>query len=235
MTFRKARSLDVLLAEVDAAAPNRSTASDGWIGDAAHASRDSDHNPWVIDSNGVGVVRASDTTHDPAGGLDCNLLAAALEDLYKRGHPALGSGAYTIWRGRILSRDRISEGWRPYTGSNRHDHHLHQSVAFAAAGYDSTAPWGVMEEIDMPLTSEDLDKIARRVWDQDLVTSDGLKLRAGRILVQTHNRADLRQQLEAIEEELGDTATRDQVRRAREGIRAIRQSLAVPIDLSSDG
>lgn len=137
---RDARSLEVLLNEINKAAPNRSTASDGGIGDAAHASRDSDHNPWVKDANGVGVVRARDFTHHPKGGLDCNVLASFLAS--KLGvHPALGSGAYVIWNRRIISTNRKSEGWRPYSGANAHDKHLHLSVE-TAPGYDSRTPFG---------------------------------------------------------------------------------------------
>ncbi len=140
MTWRLARSLETLRDEINTAAPRRSKVSDGSIGDTAHSSRASDHNP-----NGAGVVRAIDVTHDPAGGLDCNELATDLAGLIGT-HPALRSGGYLIWSGRILSADRRSEGWRRYTGSNPHNHHLHVSVATAAAGYDSTAPWGVMKE-----------------------------------------------------------------------------------------
>lgn len=140
MSWRLARSLETLRDEINNAAPKRSKVSDGSIGDTAHSSRASDHNP-----NGAGVVRAIDVTHDPAGGLDCNEFATDLAGLIGT-HPALRSGGYLIWSGRILSADRRSEGWRRYTGSNPHNHHLHVSVATAAAGYDSTAPWGVMKE-----------------------------------------------------------------------------------------
>jgi len=138
MTWRTARSLDVGLDEINRAAPRRSKISDGSIGDTAHSSRVSDHNP-----NPAGVVRARDFTHDPANGFDCNKFAAAVGDLLGK-HPALGSGAYVIWNRRIKSTDRLSEGWRPYTGSNPHDKHAHVSVATAASGYDNTQPWGVM-------------------------------------------------------------------------------------------
>lgn len=143
VSWRVAKSLDVLLADINKAFPERSKISDGSIGDAAHASRDSDHNPWVIDSNGVGVVRARDFTHDPDGGLDCEVLATRLARKLRKGrHPALGSGAYVIWNKRIISRDRIAEGWRPYTGSNTHERHLHLSVALGP-GYDSERAWWV--------------------------------------------------------------------------------------------
>lgn len=135
---RQARSLDVLLAEVNAVAPKRSKVSDGGLGDSAHQKAGtSDHLP-----NKAGVWRARDFTHDPTGGLDCNTLTAALVPMLGK-HPALGSGAYLIWNARIISTDRLGEGWRKYTGANAHRKHAHVSVATAAAGYDSTAPWGI--------------------------------------------------------------------------------------------
>jgi hypothetical protein len=145
-TWRVAKSLDTLLDEIDKRHPRRSKISDGGIGDADHATRTSDHNPWVKDRNGIGVVRARDFTHDPAGGVDCHKLAAHLVRLLRDGglhHPALGPGAYIIWNRRIISRNRISEGWRTYAGTNPHTNHLHLSVTTlpGGGGYDSTLGW----------------------------------------------------------------------------------------------
>ena len=72
MSYRIAKSLGLLAATVNAAAPNRSKASDGWIGDASHAARKSDHNPNRTPGDGIpdGVVCALDITHDPANGCD---------------------------------------------------------------------------------------------------------------------------------------------------------------------
>jgi hypothetical protein len=152
MTWRDARSIDVLKAELDKAHPDRSTASDGTIGDAAHASRDSDHNPWVVFA-GVGIVRARDVTHDPAHGVDCDILAERVAALIALGgHPALRHGAYVIRNRRIFSFDRRDEGWRPYTGSNPHEKHMHVSVSLDPAGFDSTIPWLITEEEDMAYT-----------------------------------------------------------------------------------
>lgn len=147
MTWRVARSLDVLLTEINERAPKRNKVSDGSIGDAAHASRSSDHNPWVKDASGTGVVRARDFTHDPAGGLDCNWLAAEVASLLGN-HPALTNGAYVIWNRRIISTDRKGEGWRAYTGSNGHTQHCHVSVG--TSGYDTTAPWLVPKPAPKP-------------------------------------------------------------------------------------
>lgn len=136
---RRAYSITCMLAEINRHAPNRSDASDGWIGDAAHAARDSDHNP-----NSSGVVRAQDITDDPAGGLDGSELAHLIVGRFGK-HPALMSGAYVIHNGRICSFDRRDEGWRPYTGTNAHKQHVHVSVSTARAGYDSTQPWDLFE------------------------------------------------------------------------------------------
>ena len=70
---RRAKATEQLLEQVDAAAPARNKASDGWIGDEAHADRKSDHNP-----NAKRVVQAQDFTHDPAGGCDSYKLAEGL-------------------------------------------------------------------------------------------------------------------------------------------------------------
>lgn len=83
------------------------------------------------------------------------------------------------------------------------------------------------QEDDMP-SAED---IAKAVWNHDLTTIDGKeRVRAGRILVQTHNRADVAGKLRAIEAELSDDATKAQVRRVRLGIKALAEELERPDD-----
>lgn len=126
MAWRVAHSLDVLLGQLNALAPNRSKVSDGSIGDAAHSSRESDHNP-----DAQGIVRARDFTHDPAGGLDCHWLAA---QLVASGDPRI---KYVIWDRRIWQGS-----WQPYSGINPHTKHLHLSVVAGAAA-DTTTPWNL--------------------------------------------------------------------------------------------
>lgn len=134
--WRVARSLDHLRLQVNALAPHRNRASDGGIGDAAHATRDSDHNPWVKDG-GMGVVTARDFTHDPAGGCDAGLLAQAL--LASR-DPRL---KYVIWNRRIAygAQGPAPWAWGPYSGKNPHTHHTHVSVLPNKALFDSEADW----------------------------------------------------------------------------------------------
>lgn len=127
--WRVARSLNVLLGQLNALAPNRDKESDGSIGDAEHASRASDHNPWY----GPGIVTARDFTHDPAGGLDCNKLAATLVAHRDR------RVKYVIWDRRIWEP---GTGWETYYGANPHNHHLHLSVV-ASPLCDDESPWAL--------------------------------------------------------------------------------------------
>lgn len=136
-TNRQAYALDQLEKEIDDHAPHRDKRSDGGIGDARHQATKSDHNP-----NAAHVWRAHDFTNQPGDGLNVPELATLLARKLGK-HPALMSGAYIIYSRRIISFDRLAEGWRPYTGINAHKTHIHVSVSTAAAGYDSREPWNL--------------------------------------------------------------------------------------------
>ena len=129
---RLARSLEQLRAQVDALWPLRDTSSDGWIGDAAHAARKSDHNP-----DAAGVVTAIDITHDPGRGLDARKLAEAL---VAARDPRI---EYIISNGEIVN-SRVSPWvWRAYDGENDHRKHMHISVHDEPALYDDARPWAI--------------------------------------------------------------------------------------------
>jgi peptidoglycan hydrolase-like protein with peptidoglycan-binding domain len=133
MAWRKAKSIEKLRAQIDAAAPRRDISADGTIGDAAHASRNSDHNPWVKDGN-VGVVRAIDVTHDPDDGVDAGAIADAIR---------ISADPRVDY---IISNKRIANSggpWRKYSGSNPHNHHFHVSVDTSKALYDDTRDWQI--------------------------------------------------------------------------------------------
>lgn len=134
MTWRVAKSLLTLRDQVNATWPNRSKDSDGTIGNAEHAARSSDHNPWVKDGD-MGIVTAEDFTHDPAHGFDSYAFAEMLRQV--RDHRI----KYVISNRRIWNSEVAPFQWRPYHGSNPHDHHVHISVKSDKAHYDSTAPW----------------------------------------------------------------------------------------------
>src|SRR5262245_37713497 len=82
------------LADATARWPKRNKAADGIMGDAAHKKRKSDHN----------LGNAFDLTHDPANGVDCNVLAKQLINDRRV--------TYVIWNRQIYDRRRPGEGWR---------------------------------------------------------------------------------------------------------------------------
>lgn len=137
MNWRLAISLNVLREQINEMFPKRSKDSDGSIGDAAHATRDSDHNPWVKDSKGQPIVTAIDITHDPKNGFDSYAFA---EYLMGKKDPRI---KYVISNRRIGSGAAGPKPWtfRPYTGKNPHDHHIHISVVSDESGFDSTKKW----------------------------------------------------------------------------------------------
>lgn len=114
--WRLAHSLTKLREQINAAAPNRSRASDGDIGDARHAATKSDHNPVN------GVVHAIDITHDPKGGFDAGQFAETLRERRDR------RIYYVIFNGRIFNANVHPWEWRKYAGQNKHDKHVHVSV-----------------------------------------------------------------------------------------------------------
>lgn len=139
MQWRLAHGLEKLRSQVNAKWPGRSKDSDGSIGDAAHASRSSDHNPWVTDPPGPNVVTAIDITHDPRNGFDSYAFA---DMLLTKKDPRI---KYVISNRRIASgNDGPSPwSWRPYSGANPHNHHVHISIKSDKAHYDSTADWAI--------------------------------------------------------------------------------------------
>lgn len=122
---RPAYSLKTLLGQINARFPYRDKASDGGIGDAAHALRVSDHNPDAAD-----VYHAYDFDHDPdSNGLDCytlkQQLIASWDNRIK----------YIIFMRRIWYASTRTELY--YDGENAHTHHLHLSVVGGAIGDDA--------------------------------------------------------------------------------------------------
>jgi hypothetical protein len=144
MAWRVAKSLEKLRSQVNLLAPNRSTVSDGTIGDAAHATRDSDHNPWVKDGD-TGVVTAMDLTDDPMTGADMDLIAESLR------RSKDGRIKYAIWDKRMFSSYATSSHaaftWRPYSGTNLHTRHMHVSVQPQKRAYDDTKDWTVPKPV----------------------------------------------------------------------------------------
>lgn len=193
MTYRLAHSLIVVRDEVNARFPNRDRSSDGWISDAAHAARGSasDHNPWVIDHNGIGVVRAYDFDSGPSGNTDIGvILAAQFTALGRAGHPPLNDhGAYVIWDHTIWT---YATGWRAqrYTGIDPHVSHVHVSVALSENIYDSPVPWGVSAGNYSEGTDDmtpDQDRMLRELYNVFAKPYVKVKIDAGDMIIDTYN------------------------------------------------
>lgn len=125
MAWYTAPALKSLLAEINAAHPNRSKASDGFVGDTAHSARKSDHNP---DYASGGVVRAGDFTAEDID--TAKLLAVAKAD------PRTN---YIIFNRKIYGAPGFTA--RAYTGSNPHVKHVHISLKHTAAA-EAAGAWG---------------------------------------------------------------------------------------------
>lgn len=102
--------------------PKRRRTSDGLLPSRKHVAQNpnSDHNDGY----------AADLSHDPANGVDCEVLFRRWRD-----DPRV---EYLIWNRRIWSRSR---GERDYTGGNPHDKHIHVSIKRDGVAHLNTAPW----------------------------------------------------------------------------------------------
>lgn len=142
MSYFLSASGKTLFAQVNKRFPNRDTASDGWVGDTSHAATVSDHNPcWTCSGDRYGVVRAVDidanlTRKDPEA---ARKLANQLVKLAKDGKDG-DRLSYVIFNRQIAS-STYGWGWRPYSGANTHEHHIH--VSFNGVGDFRTAKFGV--------------------------------------------------------------------------------------------
>lgn len=125
MSYYLAPSLKQLRDEIDAAHPGRDKSSDGWIGDAAHNARKSDHNP---DWDSRGVVRAIDVD---ISDIDVNKLMAVLKNDSRVN--------YFIYNWSIYGAPSFAK--RRYTGSNGHTKHIHVSIKHSASA-ERAGAWG---------------------------------------------------------------------------------------------
>jgi hypothetical protein len=116
--------------QIDDSFPHRDRKSDGWIGDAAHSNRKSDHNPDPIN----GIVRAIDVDKDfdsrPSTGA---YLADQIRVCAKKDKRI----SYIIYAGKIASAKSLWR-WRTYSGINSHHAHIH--ISFTKKG-DQNGRW----------------------------------------------------------------------------------------------
>lgn len=141
--------LVVLRAEFNAVAPNRDKASDGTVGDPAHAATSSDHNPDETartpyeDADRRNEVHAVDIDgHLRVPGLTMQDCVRRIVLRHRDGRDNRLQNV--IYDGRIWSR---SWGWatRTYDGANKHRQHAHFSARYSTAQENDRRPWGLLE------------------------------------------------------------------------------------------
>lgn len=174
MAWIVATNIKALFAAFNKIAPNRDKASDGTIGDYAHSTGVSGHNP--DDTSGTTAERSdSDSVAEVrAGDVDVDLrtpgltMEACVQRIVRT--PNLRKRLiYVIYNRRIWS---ASSGWveRPYYGSNPHDHHAHFS---GHPDHDNnSAPWVELEQMGEPDMLADERAALLRI-DKVLASLDG--------------------------------------------------------------
>ena len=136
-----------LRAQINLRWPNRDHSSDGAIGDTAHMSKFSGHNPATADnwarqrcefppSDPPGAVRAIDIDEDFTC-IDDERANKFLAQLIKLDDPRV---AYAIFEGIKYVRTRHWIG-EVYRGRNPHAHHIH--ISFTPAGDHDGTPFAL--------------------------------------------------------------------------------------------
>jgi hypothetical protein len=156
-----------LRTEFNTLAPSRDRSSDGSIGDSAHASSSSDHNPDETaktpfeDADSLNEVHAIDVDADlRKSGWSMTKAVEVIVTRHRTG--ADNRLQNVIYNRRIWS---ASWGWtaRTYTGSNPHDKHAHFSSRYTTAQEQDTRRWGLLE-------AEEAAQLPGKTEEDDMAT-----------------------------------------------------------------
>lgn len=149
MTWVLTRGLTTVRAEFSSVFPGRDKASDGSVGDLAHQTSLSGHNPdrtgraEYKDGDSLDEVRALDVDRDLVPGSGTDWMELVVQYLVRRARAGIYIPfEYLIYKRRIWSR---SDGWktRAYTGANDHNKHAHFSGRYNQAGDNWTGSLGL--------------------------------------------------------------------------------------------
>ncbi len=169
--------LVALRSEFNAIAPARQKTSDGSVGDLAHQSSVSDHNPDetgrvpIVDADKINEVHAIDVDVDlNVPGLTMWMIVAFLVARCRSG--AERRLRYIIFDRRIWS---AADGWPTggvaYKGASPHTEHAHFSASYDTAMEASTASWHLKEAL--PVTAPTAAQNAAAVAAQDVDPGPG--------------------------------------------------------------
>jgi hypothetical protein len=137
VSWKPVAGVTVMRDQINRRWPNRDKRSDGVLGDAAHAARQSDHNP---DSRGY--VHALDIDEDLRGSKDDNVWLAdqiiANARMRRSGSNRL---KYVVYEDKIASGTHANHFWT-WRGDN-YGHTIHMHISFTTQGETDATPFGI--------------------------------------------------------------------------------------------
>ena len=136
--------------QIDRRWPKRDRKYEGWLGDQAHSSRESDHNPSGVNQ----IVRAIDIDENLgtfSNGGTARVLANQLIDYAVSGLPGSNRLKYVVYENRIASGTYRKTWWKWRHGTYLgHEAHIHVSFTSSADRDGSIYPLPILAK--SPLT-----------------------------------------------------------------------------------
>jgi hypothetical protein len=121
--------------------PKRDKRSDGWIGDKAHAGRQSDHNP---DSRGLVHALDIDADLDPKDPGTAQRLANQIVAYAASGIPGANRIKYVVFNDQIASGTYANSMWKWRGSGYGHMHHIHVSFSTKGENNAQTFPLPIL-------------------------------------------------------------------------------------------
>ena len=121
--------------------PKRDKRSDGWIGDKAHAGRQSDHNP---DSRGLVHALDIDADLDPKDPGAAQRLANQIVAYAASGIPGANRIKYVVFNDQIASGTYPTSMWKWRGSGYGHMHHIHVSFSTKGENNAQTYPLPIL-------------------------------------------------------------------------------------------
>jgi hypothetical protein len=121
--------------------PKRDKRSDGWIGDKAHAGRQSDHNP---DARGLVHALDIDADLDPRDPGAAQRLANQIVAYAASGIPGANRIKYVVFNDQIASGTYANSMWKWRGSGYGHMHHIHVSFSTKGENNAQTYPLPIL-------------------------------------------------------------------------------------------
>jgi hypothetical protein len=121
--------------------PKRDKRSDGWIGDKAHAGRQSDH---TSDSRGLVHALDIDADLDPKDPGAAQRLANQIVAYASSGIPGANRIKYVVFNDQIASGTYANSMWKWRGSGYGHMHHIHVSFSTKGENNAQTYPLPIL-------------------------------------------------------------------------------------------